>query len=61
MTVPFEQERVRDAAPPDQLMLDTAGIMSGKSSIGTGMIDYGGSQYDGSSMNMALQIYPKTA
>lgn len=68
MSVPFEQEKKRDQAPVDQLMLDTAGVMSGKSSLGTirptagNMLDYNSnSAYDGNSMTMALQPYPQTA
>ena len=33
LTVPFEQEKLRDNAMPDQLMLDTNAVLSGKGSI----------------------------
>ena len=66
MSVPFEQEKRRDHAPVDQLMLDTQGVMSGKSSMGTikagNMLDYNStSHYDNASMTMAVQPYPQTA
>ena len=34
LTVPFEQEKARDHAAPDQLMLDTNAELSGRGSIG---------------------------
>lgn len=34
LTVPFEQEKARDHAAPDQLMLDTNAVLSGRGSIG---------------------------
>ena len=67
MSVPFEQEKRRDLAPVDQLMLDTQGVMSGKSSMGTikatgNMLDYNSTEhYDNASMTMAMQPYPQTA
>jgi len=33
-SVPFEQERVRDLASPEQLMIDTHAVLSGRGSLG---------------------------
>jgi hypothetical protein len=44
LTVPFEQEKQRDIASPDQLMLDTNAVLSGKGSI-AGSVGYDQMQY----------------
>ena len=41
LTVPFEQERQRDQASPDQLMLDTQAVLSGRGSIGMALTSTG--------------------
>lgn len=41
LTVPFEQERQRDQASPDQLMLDTQAVLSGRGSIGMALTSSG--------------------
>jgi len=33
-SVPFEQEKARDIASPDQLMIDTHAVLSGRGSMG---------------------------
>ena len=62
MSVPFEQEKKRDVASPEQLMIDTQAILSGKSDMGSSqpavMLDYGSV---GTANEMALQPYPNTS
>ena len=42
LTVPFEQEKARDAATPDQLLLDTQAVLSGPSGRNSqGLDSYG--------------------
>ena len=60
MSIPFEQEKVRDNAGAEQLMIDTNAIISGKSSVGSAqnaMLDYASH----GSHEMALEPYPQTA
>jgi hypothetical protein len=41
LTVPFEQEKARDHASPDQLMLDTHAVLSGgRGSLGSEGMNY---------------------
>lgn len=67
LTVPFEQEKQRDHAAPDQLMLDTQAVLSGRGSVGMALTSAGtnegglGNMIDYQYHQGGNQPFPQTA